>query len=271
MVNDSAMQGDAAADLGGDTERARSTISFPYNDLDNGVRVAKAVHQVGGSTCQVEQLGAELKVSPKGGAFSLLLLTAKNFGLVTYGKGSVQLTPLGGRMCDPKQEKAARADAFLNVPLYRAVYERFKGGTLPPSAALESEMANLGVAKKQVSKARQTFHRSAQQSGFFAYGTDRLVMPSAGSGKEPRSDDEPDDAGDEKPRRKNGRGDDDDGSGRHQLIAGLIKTLPQEGSEWATDERGKWLQAAATIFELIYKNTKDGRRMVTVKVEDSAK
>ncbi len=31
-------------------ERGRSTISFPYNDLDDAVSVAKAVHAVGGTS-----------------------------------------------------------------------------------------------------------------------------------------------------------------------------------------------------------------------------
>jgi hypothetical protein len=51
--------------------------------------------------------------------------------------------------------------------------------------------AGLGVAKKQTDKARQTFQRSAQQAGFFAYGQDRLVMPAVGPGMpEPKKDDE---------------------------------------------------------------------------------
>ena len=48
---------------------------------------------------------------------------------------------------------------------------------LPPAAALEREMGQLGVASKQTGKARQAFERSAEQAGFFAHGADRLVMP----------------------------------------------------------------------------------------------
>ena len=59
-----------------------------------------------------------------------------------------------------------------------------------------------------------------------------------------------------------GRGELDDkskhngGDGRHhQLIDGLRKTLPPERSEWSTEDRRKWLQAAAAIFDLIYQNS----------------
>lgn len=249
-----------------DSERERSSISFPYNDLDNGVRVAKAVHRIGGSTCQRDQLAAELRVSAAGGGFSLLLLTAKIFGLITYGQGTVQLTALGQRINDPKQERGAKAEAFLVVPLYKAIYERFKGATLPPANALESEMANLGVAKKQTDKARQTFQRSAKQGGFFEYGQDRLVLPAAGAPVKEQSDTDgrPDES--KPPNGDSGGGND---GGRHPFIAGLLKELPTEGDEWPTDERRKWLQAAAMIFDLIYKNGGSGK---SLKIEvESAK
>ena len=41
---------------------------------------------------------------------------------------------------------------------------------MPPAAALEREMVELGVSPKQKDKARQVFERSAEQAGFFATG-----------------------------------------------------------------------------------------------------
>ena len=55
----------------------------------------------------------------------------------------LSLTPLGLRIVDSSQEAAARVEAFLVVPLYKAIYEKYKGYTLPPPAALEREMAGL--------------------------------------------------------------------------------------------------------------------------------
>ena len=48
----------------------------------------------------------------KGGGFRLRVMTAKTFGFVTYGQGTVTLTDLGQRLNDPQQEKAAKADAI---------------------------------------------------------------------------------------------------------------------------------------------------------------
>src|SRR5258708_879009 len=159
-------------------QRNRSTMQFAYLPLDDAVTVANAVHAVGAS-CQLDQLAAELKVKTDTGSFRLKVSNAKLFGVITHTQGTVTLTNLGSRMCDPQQEQGAKAEAFLNVPLYKQVYEQFKGITLPPNSGLETVMVTMGVAPKQKSVARQVFARSAQQAGFFKYGTNRLVPPSA--------------------------------------------------------------------------------------------
>ena len=66
---------------------------------------------------------------------------------------------------------------FLNVPLYKAIFDKYKGGVLPPQAALERDIIGLGVAEKQTGRARQVFERSAEQANFVEHGKDRLVMP----------------------------------------------------------------------------------------------
>jgi hypothetical protein len=78
---------------------------------------------------------------------------------------------------DPSQAREGKARAFLNVPLYKAVYEKYRGGVLPPAAAFERDIAGLGVAEKQKDKARQVFGRSASQAGFSEAGKSKLVMP----------------------------------------------------------------------------------------------
>ena len=249
--------------------RERSTIGFPYGDLDSAVRVAKGVHEVGGTGCQIEQLAANLNVKSDAGGFRGLILTAKNFTLITYRKGSVQLTPLGQSISDPQQEKTARVQAFLSVQLYQEIYNKYKGGALPPPSALENEMVELGVAKKSRSKARQPFQRSATQAGFFAYGPDRLVEPNLGNGKASTSDGNQgrDDVAD---RQREQHDDDGGNGGRHDLITGLIKKLPPESTAWATKDRYKWLQAANTIFDLIYESAEDGGSL-KIEIQDAAK
>src|SRR5262249_54232740 len=155
---------DALRDRQSDAEegdrRERSTIQFPYNDLEDAVAIAKAVHENAGLSCTIDQLAAYLRNSLTSGAFRLRVGNAAIFGLTENERGEVKLTPLGRRIVDATQEAQAKADAFLAVPLYSRIYEHYKGFTLPGSAALEKFMREVGVAAKQTGKARQAFMRS---------------------------------------------------------------------------------------------------------------
>jgi len=246
--------------------RGRSTIGFPYLDLNDAVEIAKGVHTVGGSACQWDQLAAHFSQAANGGGFRMRLLTAKMFGLLDYNRGTVTLSSLGSRIADPEQEKAARAEAFLTIPLYKKIYEQFKGATLPPTSGLETAIVTLGVAPKQKDKARQVFQRSATQAGFFEVGgTSRLVMPSIKAStpaptltteEEPEEHEEKEKKPKEKPR--------------HPLVEGLLKELPEPQSEWTTEDRKKWLEMASTIFNVIYKDSDDSRGSLRVVVEKAS-
>ncbi|HLH17621.1 MAG TPA: hypothetical protein VKX45_10390 [Bryobacteraceae bacterium] len=252
-------------------KRDKSTIQFAYLDLDDAVAIASGVHAAGGTSCQMDQLAAQLNVKADTGSFRLRLGTARIFGFITFSGGTVTLTNLGVRVCDPQQEAVARGEAFLNVPLYRQIYEQFKGGILPNQQGLESAMANLGVAPKQKTVARQVFARSAQQAGFFQYGNNRLVPPRGVAVGVPASADPAappiptEGQGDKAPVKGGG---DDGGSGDsplHPLIRGLIKSLPPEGQDWPIEKRAKWLRAAAQNFDLIYPDT--GMDSIEIRVQ----
>jgi hypothetical protein len=237
-------------------DRGRSTIEFPYFDLDDAVATVKAVHGLGGDKCEKDQLAARLQMAAKGGGFSIKLSTARVFGLLQLERGQVMLTELGIRVCDPQQERAARIDAFLTVPLYKSIYDKFKGTSLPPSSGLEGVIQALGVAPKQKDKARQAFQRSAKQAGFFDMSIDRLVMPPSGG----RNDGKP---------ANGGKPPGGEESARHPFIQGLLQTLPQEQTEWAVDDRAKWLQGAAGIFDVIYKDSSSSGKRISVLVNKS--
>ena len=140
-------------------------------------RVTRAIHEHFGTECTIDQLAGAMDSTAKSGTFRLRVSTARIFGFVTTSRGGVALTDLGQAIVDETREKDARARAFLQVPLYHAIHEKYRGNILPPTAALESEMTSLGVATKQSDKARQAFDRSAQQAGFYEHGRNRLILP----------------------------------------------------------------------------------------------
>src|SRR5438034_1314262 len=89
--------GDAPARKADADKRARSAIEFPYNDLDDAVEIAKAIHANAGVSCTLDQLAAYLKQSMTSGAFRLRTSNARIFGLTENERGEVRLTDLGRR------------------------------------------------------------------------------------------------------------------------------------------------------------------------------
>lgn len=256
-------------------ERELSTIDFPYGSLDDAIEVAKAVHKLGGNQCRLDSLAAELgHETTKSGGFRQKVSSAHTFGLTSLSQGIVSLSALGTKILDEDQEKAARVDAFLNVPLYKAIYEEFKTGPLPPATGLEAKMVSLGVSEKQKDKARQVFQRSAKEAGFFAYGAAKLVYPALGPLGTQKAKETSDATGDQQGKAKSNGGNGGDGGGtkRHPLIEGLLETLPPaalgaDKQEWSAQERLEWLQTASGIFNLVYKaNPNDKGVSVNVSI-----
>lgn len=280
MSNEASESGLAAAQTGdnkGSQKRTRdiSTIGFPYSDLEEAISIASALLAAGGFPCEPDQLAAAMKQTPSSGSFRQKVATARMFGLIETVQNKYQLTALGFAIMDANRQKAARADAFLNVPLYRKVYDAFRNQQLPPRPlALERTFAGFGVAPKQTANARIAFDRSAQQSGYFEQGgRDRLVRPPVGSavanGLAPQSETVGSDFAPppDRDREKAGNGGGGSGSGYHPFVMGLLETLPASGTVWTIEGRAAWLEAAASAFKLIYKG--DGK--ITINVDDVQK
>jgi hypothetical protein len=270
--------GASSNDVDEEDARFQSTIQFPYGDLETGIAVVNVIHgKIGGVSCTPDQLAAAMGQGPRSGNFRLKLSSARIFGLVATSVGKIEITDLGFEIIDPSREKAARAQAFLNVELFRKVYEDFKSKTLPPRpAAFELMLERLGVSPKQKDNARRALDNSAQQAGFYLHGKDRLVMPNV-DGLKPTPDRKPPHPEENLKERQEGvngggagggKGGGGDDTGRHPFIQGLLKTLPEPETTWTVEGRAKWLQAAANIFDLMYKGS--GEIDITVTKPDDA-
>jgi len=244
--------GDRPLDGGRDAvgvKRERSSIAFPYGDLNDAVAVARALHDNYGSSCAPDQLAAAMgHDTPQSGAFRTKVATARVFGAIEVGRGLISITDLGARLADVDEEAAAQVEAFLNVPLYQRLYEDFRNRKLPGDRGLESEIGRLGVSSKQLNKARIAFQRSADQAGFFAHGNDRLVRPNVAPSRATVRD-EPERA----PAQRHHQYDDPMAlDGLHPLLVGLIKTIPREGESFSPKRQKQWLDAARVNFALIF-------------------
>jgi len=241
--------------------RQRSTIAFPYTDYKAAAEVAAAIHgNVGHGTCSAtSQLAPWMGVSPKSSSFRVQLAAARLFGLIDSDSAEgYRLTPLGTRVVDPAQARAAKAEAFLKVPLFAALYEKYKSGVTPPSAALEREIAALGVSEKQKARARQVFESSAEQAGFREHGANRLVLPAVVVASPPAPSGNPGGGG-----AGGGGGGGGGGEGTNvgmdldPLLIALLQKIPPQGQQWPKERRLRWFKTFAMNVSQVYDTEDD--------------
>jgi len=238
--------------------RGMSKIQFPYFDLDEAINVARVMRDAGGNALfSRDQLAAALKHPSSSGAFSAKLQAAKLFGLSEYVDGKARVTQLGFDIVDTERARSARVEAFLAVPLYRRVYEEYRGKTLPARPhGLERVFVDLGVLPKRGQNARWAFERSARQAGFFDHGEDRLVAPVVNEPAKAETD--APQAFSIAPPTSQPATRESATTQRHLLIEGLLQTLPDPHTNWALGERVRWLGAAANIFDVLFSSDDEG-------------
>lgn len=228
-------------------QSSRSTIAFPYTALDEAIRVAAAIHRNHGSSCDLDQLAAGLNSTTTSSSFRSLVASAKTFGLIDRRSKVVSLTELGAAIVDPLTRDEAKVRAFLGVPLYSQIHDRFAGVLLPPDAGLEAEIQALGVTPKSVAKARQTLLRSATVAGFFHMGKDRLVRPPSGRSDDPETRDDvapaPQEPTKSEASAESGPGD--------PLLEAIWARLPTEKT-FSNSERRQWLKMLELALDMVY-------------------
>lgn len=234
-----------------DRKWVRSEIGFPYADLERAVEIATVLHsKTGMSSCDIDELAGWMNQSATGGTFRTRIAATKMFGLIDYAQGKATLTQLGRDALDGSGgERAARVEAFLNVELFRAMYEQNKAAVLPPPAALERQVVQLGVSANQKERARQTFMKSATYAGFIDQSSGRFIKPGVGN-RAPQA--EPVASAESEDRSNGGGG---GPTGLHPFVQGLLRELPPAGQPWAEAKRKLWLDTAASIFKMIYPDT----------------
>lgn len=246
-MTDTGNTANTEASAGGEKKRFRSELTFPYSDLESAVELAQALHIKAGTSCEQEELAAWMNQSATGGTFRTRITAAKLFGLIDTGQGRAVLTQLGRDVLDGSgNEKAARVLAFLNPELFSRMYEQNKGHPLPPPAAIERQMEQLGISPKQKERARQTFSKSATYAGFIDPGTGRFIKPGNLGGRDESS------VVQERDTDKSGG----DGSGGDleldPLLVALLKKIPSPEKGWPGPSRVRWFRTFAMNVSQIY-------------------
>jgi hypothetical protein len=223
--------------------RIRSTISFPYGSLKDAEQIADALHKTWGGATSPEQLAGGMNQTPTSGAFRNKTAAARIFGLTRSARGQISLTNLGRQIVDPQTRADARVKAFLHVPLFSKLHEEYKTSNLPPDGGLEQTILGLGVSKKQTSKARQMFQRSAEQAGFFRQQPGRLVKPPTNLSDSDAVEEAEKGGPLNRPATTSGV--------MPEAVQASILTLLQEGGSWSAEKTHEFVEATRKLNELL--------------------
>jgi hypothetical protein len=243
-------------------KQARSTIKFPYYDLDAAIGLVRTIHETRGARTSLDDLIGVLPnySTARSGAFRQLIAAAVQFGLVDAAGREVILTNRAYQVLsdDDDEQRRGQAEAFLAVPLFQAIFTEYRGRTLPPQVGMLRTIEHLGVVDSLSDRAYGTFIRSAEQAGFFeAGGRQYLVQPTLRRGGSAPGAPESSTAVRQEatiptevaPAAKAGGS---PPTGIHPAIMGLLQLLPPEGNPFPETSRRTWLQAIGGALDLIY-------------------
>ena len=236
---------------------ARSGKPFPYADLERAQVIAERVKKIGVDACKRGQVAASLDIDADGGGFRSKVGAASKFGLVSARSGMLILTDLGKRVLDPQTQENGLVESFLSVPVFDELYQKLENVPNPDAEAVEQQLADLGVIKSQVTRARQVFMKSAKYAGFYKLHPDRLMQPGQGTagspnGEQSTSDTHSDDTYDRGKTNGPTAEPADQGSGQ-PLLEALFATRPKSEDTWTLSEWTDWLEALMPVLRMDYK------------------
>lgn len=242
--------------------RPQSGTGFPYFDLEQSIKVAEAVYGKGGGQCTPEQLAAWLDYkSTSSGTYNMRYYAAKHFGLVHAEKGVISVTDRAKAILAPiMPEDAAKAkvEAFLAIPLFAAIHDKFKGGTLPPEMGMKNLLHNsYKIVPERITQALRVLMNSAEQAGFFSISQDRsrMIAPAITGKSSQASAPTAEATASERPTATaygGGGGGGDGPRGIPEAISGVLRYLPTPGSPWSKQKKESFMKAFTAAIELVY-------------------
>ena len=126
----------------------RCTFSPPYG-FTTALDIARRVEESGGGSLTEETLAINLGLSAKSSGFRLKSLAARQFQLISKQGDTLFTTPVAKAIFKPTSGDDAQRgfrEAFLSIPLFQAVAERYRGQRLPDSQT-PAQRSGAGVLR----------------------------------------------------------------------------------------------------------------------------
>lgn len=148
--------------------RQRSVYLFPAYGFTTALDIARRVEESGGGILTEETLAINLGLSAKSSGFRLKSLAARQFQLIGKQGDTLTTTPVAKAIFKPtSNEDALRGyrQAFLSIPLFQAVAERYRGQRLPDSQTLRNVLEReFHVDHSRVQQAERVLLDSARDT-----------------------------------------------------------------------------------------------------------
>ena len=257
-------------------EKSRSEVKFPAYSLQACIEVVKNIHDNGGSATP-EHLASWLGYAgTNNGAFITKCSATRMFGLMDKQGKLFVPTSLAQRVLSPvfpQDKSAALVEAFLNVELFRRVYNDNKQRDLPQGLGLKNAMRTIyGVLPARIDLAIKTLLDSAGTAGFFAVkggARTHLIMPMTQAPMAPPHGVAAPMA--PPPPAAHGGGNPPPPppgalADLHPAMQRLLQKLPPVGSEWTVDARSQWIIMATNIFSAAYTQPATETKYIEVNV-----
>jgi hypothetical protein len=241
--------------------REVSKYAYPYYDLETTLEAAEILYNRAGGKASFSQLASYLgHKDESSGAFVAKVWAAKHFNLVTIEQQQVSITKLGEKLASLQsglQRDKCLAEAFLSVPLFKEVYNKFLNSTLPTTKmGLLNALQNIfSVPSKRSAVALKVLLASAEQAGFRRADPNRLVHPipmgllekDISSEKQSKQKEEAQDVSINKTSSL-----DTFDINIHPAIRGFLRELPENKNQWSMNEQQRWLDAFTAMVKAIY-------------------
>jgi hypothetical protein len=139
---------------------------YPRASIKKSLEIAATVSALGG-TCNIEVCahGLNKKV---GGGFRDLVNSAAKYGFIVQKQGKLNVTDLYKEIklaYSPEDEKEALRKAFLNIPLFQQIFERFKGEKIPFNILDKLLVKEFAVPENFASRIGKYFIEGAKHVG----------------------------------------------------------------------------------------------------------
>lgn len=138
-------------------------VDYPRSSLKKSFQLAEAVDQLGG-TCTRASCADKLGMKV-GGGFNRKIGGAIKFNLIESQKGSLtvsELYKLIKHSYNEEEKQQYQIEVFLNPPIFRKIFERFKNKQLPVEMLDKLLIREFNVDEREASRVAKYFVNGAK-------------------------------------------------------------------------------------------------------------